>query len=294
MTDEIAAEVAAEALTWAADHPYIDTVRITPLAYLLTRAAPFETTPALSLQTRTTLWIFAIDDLFDHPNAELPDLQRFSADCRGILTRDLPGSGPLSNCLTGLRHELAGYPLFAPLQHLWTSAITTLLRSMLDEATWREDLRRLGPSALPPLTRYLRSARHSIGAPAHMRTVLVTTPDPSTPHHLPHLLRLERHASLAVRLANDLRTHEREATEGNVNAVSILTQTARAGDLSPAAALERARSAVRREIKHHLQHCAELSQNAVTATGDPEGLSRIRCGSSVWLTPCFLGCSAYT
>ncbi|UNM13005.1 hypothetical protein J4032_17110 [Streptomyces formicae] len=272
--DDLNARVTAAATDWAITRPHIQIPRVAPLARLLATAAPFADAEALTTQARATLWVFAVDDFFDSRTTSMPELRRFTASCTATLAGRHPDSSatPLSDGLAEIRDEVAQYQLFARLADLWNDGVLQVLRGMLDEARWAHEYRTRGPTALPDLTRYLHSAYRSIGGPAHFRTVFATLGDASTPHCVPSLLRLEKEASLVVRLANDLRSQAKETQEGTVNAVLILQQQALARGLPASAALRAARQTVGHQLAHHLTRCQELSRHPVTATGRLESV----------------------
>ncbi|MBB5110052.1 terpene synthase family protein [Streptomyces spectabilis] len=253
---------------WASTRPYIQLPRITPLSRLLARAAPSADTSALITHTRFALWIFAVDDLFDSRMMDVPALGCFTTTCTATLAKEpISHPDPLHRDLAGIRDEIALYSLSAPLADLWKEGVVAMLHGMLNEAHWADMYHLHGPSTLPGLSRYLRSGYLSIGTPPYVRTVLATLGDASTPQYVPGLLRLEREASLVVRLANDLRSEAKEAVEGNINSVLILQQQALARGLPPADALRDARRAVRHLLNHHHLRCESLNRHPVTPTG---------------------------
>ncbi|MGW8953932.1 terpene synthase family protein [Streptomyces sp. NPDC055709] len=272
--DERCDQVRATATRWAATRPFIQTPRIDPLVSLLATAAPFADTAALTTQVRATLWVFAVDDLFDSGTATASELRDFVTSCAAVLTGHLPPgrSTDLLDALTEIRAEVSRYQLFASLADLWNEGIVHLLKGMVDEARWARGYRCRGAPALPSLDRYLDSAYRSIGVLPHVRTALVTLGEAGTPQHVPFLVRLEKEAGMAVRLANDLRSEAKEAEEGTVNAVVILEQAAVSRGLAPTAALLSARQTVQQQLDHRLARCAQLTRHAVTATGRPEAM----------------------
>ncbi|MFE3583283.1 terpene synthase family protein [Streptomyces vinaceus] len=288
---KLTARVAASVTEWATTYPYLQSARIPPLAGLFAAAAPSAAPDALATLARVSLWVFAVDDLFDSQTLQVPQLERFTAACTAMLAdrhkyplrassptdpSTVPVLTPPAHALLDLqvnvRADTAQYPLFTPLADLWNDGIATMLNSMLDEARWARAYQLGGPAALPGLPQYLRSGCLSIGSRPHLRTVLVTLGDASALHHLSFLFRLEKEVSLVCRLANDLRSQAREAGEGTVNAVLILEQQALARGLPPPAALEAAQQAVQRRLDRHLARCAQMSRHPVTTTGQPEAV----------------------
>ncbi|MEU6708104.1 terpene synthase family protein [Streptomyces wuyuanensis] len=266
-------QVGAAATEWATTWPHIRIPRIPSLVSLLTTAAPFASTAALTTQVRATLWVFAVDDYFDSSNAALPELRDFATSCSTVLRGRQPRSStPLLDNLVEIRAEVARYPLFQSLAELWGDGINHMLSGMIDEAQWAHEYLSGGARALPSLDCYMRSAYRTIGALPHARTVLITLGDSSTTRHVPFLVSLEKEASLVVRLANDLRSEAKEAREGTINAVVILEQQGRLRGMTPSAALRAARQTVQEQLDHHLACCQQLGRHPVTATGQPEAV----------------------
>ncbi|UUN29713.1 terpene synthase family protein [Streptomyces sp. FIT100] len=272
--DERCDRVTATALEWAATRPFIQAPRIAPLVSLFATAAPFADAAALTTQVRATSWVFAVDDFFDSGTATVSELRDFATSCSTVLSRHhgADRSTALLDALTEIHAEVARYQLFASLADLWSEGIVHMLKGMVDEARWAHEYRCRGVPALPGLNRYLRSAYRSIGVLPHVRTVLVTLGEASTPQHVPFLVRLEKEAGLVVRLANDLRSEAKEAREGAVNAVVILEQAALARGMPPSAALRTARQTIQQQLNHRLTRCEQLSRRAVTATGRLEAV----------------------
>jgi hypothetical protein len=91
-----------------------------------------------------------------------------------------------------------------------------------------------------------------------------------------------RGASVAIRLANDLRSYEKEVAEGNVNSLVILGRQARAEGQDAATAHTAALAYVRQAIVDCLTELDTLERGAVTRTGQPEaainGIATFVCG----------------
>jgi hypothetical protein len=119
--------------------------------------------------------------------------------------------------------ELARQPLFPSLVAPWRQALRGHLRGHLQEHRWRSDYRH-NPASLPSYADYLAAGRHTIGFPLIPWTFLIAFGDPSAPAHLAGLEEMAATAGVCLRLANDLRSHERELGEGKINAVLILGQ----------------------------------------------------------------------
>jgi hypothetical protein len=162
--------------------------------------------------------------------------------------------------------------LFNSLGSQWTNALWGTIDGMLCEYRWSLAYGRgRDPRApLPSYNEYVSIGRFSIGGPPHMWAAMITTDDASTPAHVEHLHAMERLASTCIRLANDLRSYEKEVAEGQVNALIILSRALRDQGVSPEDALQQAVRRVQADIVAGLQSLAALRKGAVTETGHPE------------------------
>lgn len=267
------AERTAEALeAWAAAYRVMNPARVRPLSLAVAAAAPFCDVPALLSTARMSLWVFALDDLFDEerlPDAELKRAAaRYQALARG---RDAPHSGgDMEQALEAIRRELSGYPLFPPLEKTWVEALNGTIGEMQREDAWRHRFRRHGVSQLPSYETYLDCGRYSIGGPPHVWTALITIGDPTTPAQLAHLRQMEQLASTCIRLANDLQSREKELVEDNVNSLLILEHGYRRQGHAPDEALRMAEGRIRRHIGRFLAQLGRLQAEVKTRTGYPE------------------------
>jgi len=260
---------------WAALYPLIRRMRVWPLSLSVAAAAPFAPVAALVTMARMNLWVFTIDDLFDEEIVPFPELQRRVAHYKEILSggRVEPKRerDRLLGALQDIRDDLSTYALFPAFQPFWAEAVSGTMESMLREHEWRLLYRNGdGNYALPSYDTYLNDALYSIGGPPHIWTALIAIGDASAQQHLDRLREMERTASICIRLANDLQSHQKEVAEGKVNSVIIRQREALAEGLDPDAALFFAREAVRDDIRRRLDRCIELKNTAETATGYPE------------------------
>jgi hypothetical protein len=63
---------------------------------------------------------------------------------------------------------------------------------------------------------------HSIGVPFYLATCFILHEDPTIEERLPGLIEIGVECARAIRLANDLRTWEREEIEQTINTVAVL------------------------------------------------------------------------
>jgi len=121
--------------------------------------------------------------------------------------------------------ELSRQPLFPSLAAPWRQALRDHLHGHLQEHGWRSDYRQ-NPASLPSYADYLAVGCHTIGFPLIPWTFLIAFSDPTAPAHLAGLEEMAVTAGVCLRLANDIRSYERELAEGKINAIVILSWTA--------------------------------------------------------------------
>ena len=96
-------------------------------------------------------------------------------------------------------------------------------------------------------------------------------PDPAAPSAVGHLAIMEREASTAIRLANDLQSQAKELDEGKVNSLVILCDQLERAGLRPVEARAAAQERVHAEIRSGLQRLLQLQAEARTPSGRTEG-----------------------
>ncbi len=260
---------------WAARHPLIRRVRIWPLSISVAAAARFSSVDALVSTAKVSLWVFTLDDVFDEELIQGSELMRRAEQYKGIA---LDGEGiqeddSLGIALSDVRDDLARYPLFHSIGEEWGNALCGTIDGMIQENNWRLSYQREGATALPTYYDYVANGLYSIGGPPHIWAALITTDDESTPQHLDHLRAMEHIASACVRLANDLQSHEKEMSEGKINALVILARELQENGMAASEAYEAAEGRVYADIAHGLERLAELQTAAVSKTGWPEAVT---------------------
>ncbi|PTL82370.1 terpene synthase family protein [Vitiosangium sp. GDMCC 1.1324] len=271
---ELTAELARPLGEWVARYPFMRAVRVPQIALTLAAAGPFRDAPALLPCTRLVAWIFAVDDMMDEGLIPYAELCARVERCLPILDGAEGSTGqddPLFQGLREIRDEFARSPLFPALQPHWSHATRQLLGGMQREDQWSAQYRESGQRERPSFEAYLDNGFYSIGVPATYRGALITLGDESVPSHLPRLREMEREASICVRLANDVRSYEREVAEQKLNSLTLLQQElVRSAGLTEAAALEQARATIQSSIQQGLERCTALARTGQTTTGYPE------------------------
>jgi hypothetical protein len=259
---------------WAERYPLIRKVRIAPLSLSVAAAAPFASPEALVSTARLNLWIFSLDDLFDEGNVTQVELLNLADRYRATASTRIafPDSDSRGMALVEVRDDLATYPLFELLGTEWADALSGTIDGMLSEYRWSLEYGRgHDPRAkLPSYAEYVSIGRYSVGGPPHIWAAVITADDASTPMHMDHLREMEKLASTCIRLANDLRSYEKEVAEGQINGLVILSRGLRDQGVSEENALAQAAQQVQADVLDGLQRLAELRAAAVTETGRPE------------------------
>jgi len=269
VVEERAVPAADIARRWAARHRVIQERRLRPLSLLLSAAGPTCSARAIASQMCATLWVFALDDLFDDPASPEEELHCIEMEAKNAL-HDGGGGDHAEHAMTAalreVRSDLVGYPLFGALEGKWSEVVARTIAGMRAERVWQV-ARRGGSASLPSYADYLESGGYSIGAHAHAWTAIVTLDDSSAPRHVDWLHELIVPTAWAIRLVNDLRSHEKELAEGGVNAVILHTAACVQAGVPPELAEVRARERVGVDIDAALAKADGLAAAPRTDTG---------------------------
>ena len=205
--------------TWAT-HLIPDAApRVEALAAAIAASMPHDDVNAVAVVAQSGLWCFAADAVFDDPAATPRDLEDLSQACAQVLRGQTTNRNvPLIASLMALKRDLAGFGEFSRYGEAWRDEIDEYLASMRWEALASAKFR---SGSAPPLDLYLAHALTSTAVPLHAAVCAIVVDDAPGPLFPPPAQALIRAASLCVRLANDLRTSEKELVEGKVNAVAI-------------------------------------------------------------------------
>jgi Terpene synthase family 2, C-terminal metal binding len=273
---ELTARVREEVNEWSKSFSVIDRRRI-PAVSLVAAATTGSmcTVESLATLAETMLVIFALDDLIDsceRPDGELTArLARLKAIAAGQPAPEhLPGS--LESAVAELEHRVRKSFAHSSLKQLWVHSWVHLIDQMLIEAAWKyqKPLAELSPEELPSYEDYMEYATTTIGGPMYVASLLVVLNDPSTVHHLPRLSQMGTEMSIAIRLANDLRSADKERVERKVNSLVILQTQAARGGMDDVAAQQFATRVATGRMQAALTQCASLQLVDSTSTGHPE------------------------
>ena len=268
----LASEASALLSAWAGGFTTIRSVRIVPICLTVAAAAPFADVQTVVDTARVSVWIFALDDLFDEAGLSHQELQERAERYKRIL-RDQPVDvwrDELAQMLTVVKKGLSRYAMYNRLGQRWEEALIGTIDAMLQENLWRMSYQQDGFRDLPDYEAYVATGRRSVGGPPHMWAAILTTGDPTVVSHVNKLAQMVNHSATVVRLANDMQTYDREVQEGKLNALLILRHYHERGGLSQTAAMEAAREHIQQRIGDHLRSLSGLRRVPGTSSEKAE------------------------
>lgn len=275
----VAAQLTADLKPWAEASAVINPVRLPVVALTVAACAPSWNPALLQLLAKVTFWIFSIDDAIDAEG--LPDevLTSKVASWRTVLEdplRPTPGGGDEHAALLAeIAAEIAKSPLTKPLYGHWRTNFERMFAGMLFERELGRRFRAEGPAALPPYSTYLSHGLYSIGVPSFASSACLLRAEPGALDRWAAYLVMEQEAGRTLRLANDLRTWQREAQEHNLNALMILQHRYTAAGMPEHAAWERAERVVAQQMARCRARCANMKPLlALAAPETAEALAR--------------------
>lgn len=187
-------------------------------ATALTSAAENPMLPINILENivKVPLWIFTIDSVIDEKLLPEHVVREKLALYEKIVLGELQEVEPqdqYGKILLEVTNSIRTRPLFPELKELWEESYIKMINGMMFEA--------YESSSDVSLDDYLRHGLYSVGVPMYViSTWILQQSDTSLPNRkqMEEMMRL---SGIALRLANDLRTYEKEKQENNLNAIFI-------------------------------------------------------------------------
>ncbi len=226
---ECARETQVDLARWAGQYPSFDPTPFSGLVLTTAVHVPTWSRPKRLLAAIVSAWILTFDGMVDE--GRIPESEQASrlAAYKAVIRRDTPTSplpkDDLSQALRDIRERMAAYPSSAALFRHWESSFD----QMVDAIVWHHHaasaLRGMPDRAgmhRPSYEALIERALHSIGVPFYLATCFILHEDPTIEERLPGLIEIGEECALAIRLANDLRTWEREEIEQTINTVMVL------------------------------------------------------------------------
>jgi len=257
---------------WARRHPLIRAARIPMVALVAATVLPRLSVSDTLTVARLMLWIFGVDDRVDERVFTLEEMRRRAKQWYSI-ARYGPGSKVENSdgfavMLAEIRKELSKSHLFEPLREYWAGSVPRLVEAMAQELQYGLQYNAYGADALPSLDEYLHD--DSLGMYLWQSAALILLRDSSVMERFGPIGEVIKHAGVAIRLYNDVRTFDREMREGGVNSVLIMYQKRLGGTLNTTKkedTLAKAREHVLRLADSYAQRCYDLIGQLQTASG---------------------------
>lgn len=163
------------------------------------------------------LWIFTVDDLIDGHAWPEPQLKARLHHYQAIVQGQSPPdpADPLAGVLGRICRCVSAGPLFGRLGSRWRDSYVRMIRAMIQES-YLKPIRDLA------FAEYMEEAQFSIGVPTYTIATWIVGSEYGFSDEADTLDQLLLHASWSIRLANDLRTVDKEWAEHNGNVVAML------------------------------------------------------------------------
>lgn len=238
---------------WAARFPTVVNLDLAlPVALTHTFCCPWLKPDELLVGCQAALWVFHIDDIVEETPLDVPRLLDIAAGAAP------DPDNPTETVLGELRDELAERPLFDSMADLWIDTLNRLLTALM----WERDtaLAIATGAPAPSVAAYLEYAV-TIGSAFIRSTVWLASENTDLLPQLDMLTAGMSEAVVAVRLANDLATYERELDEPASLNILLLQ-----GIDEPW---------VHREIRRRRAQCAKILAPVIQEDSAAEGVLRL-------------------
>lgn len=191
-----------------------DSSLLSAVAMANTFAAPWLGADRQYLVNRAALWTFGLDRWVDGQGARAIDVAALARECDDMVRGRSTSSTPLVRFLAEIRDGLTEAKGYAVFRRTWRDELVAMLAAMGRERAWIEAGR------TPSLRAYLANG-DSLAFAFVYATHLTAVCTPPRPPGLRRLFRAVRLAQRALRLANDLATHERDTLVGDLNVLDL-------------------------------------------------------------------------
>ena len=212
----LAEAVLADLRRWAAGHlPGYENLPLFGAAFGSAVVGPWATPDQLRLPARMALWAYAFDDHLEQRVTGRGELDDLVGRCLDVVhTGRADTGGPLLTSLSAWQRELARQPGYPPLAALWREKFASCLRG--HHYDWVAGRARERGNPAGDVDEYLDHA-DSISLWLVNLPRWVAYGGDDLPAHLDVLVPAVDDLSVAVRLANDLATIDRERNEPGQN-----------------------------------------------------------------------------
>ena len=201
------------------------------LAITVAAIAPHLDLHRVTLLTRYSLWTYLLDDLLDNPTADPAALdtivqqlsQRTSSDSTRITSNVSTSKNSTPDLESGLDELLTAMSAINGATVI-LERLTTALRDAMDADLQHRTLARQirhGHAVAPAAEDYLAVASRHVNYRSFAYALALLTNPAHAEHLLPTIDAALTPASRAVRLANDLRSIDRDSREGGLNILQL-------------------------------------------------------------------------
>jgi hypothetical protein len=229
----LAQMVGADVSQWASG-AHFDPGVTQRLADVVTAIAPDLSMSRLSLLARYSLWTILVDDEVDDPAADPAVLVQLAARLTTIarMTRPVPARSQLLEAmLAELLGELRSAARAPALATRFTDALCAAIDTGVRHTVLAQQIRD-GHARPPTALEYLTVASHHVGYRGFAYALLMLArPTPATAAVQRTDMALTA-ASRAIRIANDLRSVDRDRAAGRLNILLLPTGGLNAGELA--------------------------------------------------------------
>lgn len=234
--------------TYFDSYPVFNPVRFPATALTSVCENPYLPVSILEQIVRVPVWIFTIDAVIDEQQfTEAVVRERiavYEQIARGATDIDVTAD-PYAYILADIRRGLTARPAFESLRPLWEDCYIRMMDGMMFEA-YDHPLR-------PTWDEYLNHGLYSIGLPLYVVSTWILQLEAGAKPDFTRLIDMMKLSGICIRLANDLRTYEKEKREGNLNAIMIKEQELIAGGADLQTATRAAFSCVQSELNRYMQ-----------------------------------------
>jgi hypothetical protein len=199
-------------------HEYssFDPVRFPATA--LTSASENPNLPIHILEQIVTIpvWIFTIDNVIDEKLLPEPVLRQKLRLYEKIVLGEVQWADredPYGIILLEVTNAIRHCPLYPELKELWEQSYIKMIKGMMFEA--------YESTLAVDLDVYLEHGLYSIGVPMYVVSTWILQYQGAQLPDREQLEEMMRLSAISIRLANDLRTYEKEKAENNLNAIFI-------------------------------------------------------------------------
>lgn len=281
----LAREVRVDLDTYAERYPIFDRARFPAVALTTAVHVPDLTRADRALLALVSLWIIAFDEIVDEERVSRPALDTLVADYIAIVrgaprdTARVAGPGDqLGRALREIGRRLAAYTPGTPLVVHWGASFERMVDGIVRQHDLGVALNGEAAGVAPAPARaaaplsydaLLDIALHSIGVPYYLASSFIVYDDPRIADRLPLLVRIGEACARAIRLANDLRTWEKDAREGSLN--TLVAVCAELERVTPGLSAAEYRAQGLRSLEERLAASVARTQSLLALSPVPHG-----------------------